>query len=130
MSTITPTIGSTAAVAPVRSTGALSRSAPVEAAAAVASASTADLAQAPARSAQVAERQPVNRADLQKELDETLKDAQTALQFRVDDDAQRVVVSVVDRESGDVIYQIPTEVALRIAKRIRDAGQGMISESA
>jgi uncharacterized FlaG/YvyC family protein len=40
------------------------------------------------------------------------------------------VVSVVDRESGDVIYQIPTEVALRIAKRIRDAGQGMISESA
>ena len=99
MSTITPTIGSTAAVAPVRSTGALSRSAPVEAAVAVAQASTAALAQAPARSAQVAERQPVNRADLQKVLDETLKDAQTALQFRVDDDAQRVVVSVVDRES-------------------------------
>ncbi len=129
MSTIAPTIGSTSAVAPVRSTGALSRSAPVEAAAA-AQVATADLAQAPAKSAQAAERQPVNRAELQKELDETLKDSQTALQFRVDDDAQRVVVSVVDRESGDVIYQIPTEVALRIAKRIRDAGQGMISESA
>lgn len=129
MSTIAPTIGSTSAIAPVRSTGALSRSAPVEAAAA-AQVATADLAQAPAKSAQAAERQPVNRAELQKELDETLKDSQTALQFRVDDDAQRVVVSVVDRESGDVIYQIPTEVALRIAKRIRDAGQGMISESA
>jgi len=108
----------------------LSRSAPVEAATAAAQVATADLAQAPAKSAQAAERQPVNRAELQKELDETLKDSQTALQFRVDDDAQRVVVSVVDRESGDVIYQIPTEVALRIAKRIRDAGQGMISESA
>lgn len=130
MSTIAPTIGSASAVAPVRSTGALSRSAPVEAAAAAAQVATADLAQAPAKSAQAAERQPVNRAELQKELDETLKDSQTALQFRVDDDAQRVVVSVVDRESGDVIYQIPTEVALRIAKRIRDAGQGMISESA
>ena len=130
MSTIAPTIGSTSAVAPVRSTGALSRSAPVEAATAAAQVATADLAQAPAKSAQAAERQPVNRAELQKELDETLKDSQTALQFRVDDDAQRVVVSVVDRESGDVIYQIPTEVALRIAKRIRDADQGMISESA
>ena len=130
MSTIAPTSGSASAVAPVRSTGALSRSAPVEAAAAAAQVATADLAQAPAKSAQAAERQPVNRAELQKELDETLKDSQTALQFRVDDDAQRVVVSVVDRESGDVIYQIPTEVALRIAKRIRDAGQGMISESA
>lgn len=129
MSTIAPTIGSASAVAPVRSTGALSRSAPVEATAAT-QVATADLAQAPAKSAQAAERQPVNRAELQKELDETLKDSQTALQFRVDDDAQRVVVSVVDRESGDVIYQIPTEVALRIAKRIRDAGQGMISESA
>ncbi len=129
MSTIAPTIGSASAIAPVRSTGALSRSAPVEAAAA-AQVATADLAQAPAKSAQAAERQPVNRAELQKELDETLTDSQTALQFRVDDDAQRVVVSVVDRESGDVIYQIPTEVALRIAKRIRDAGQGMISESA
>ncbi len=130
MSTVTPTMSSTSAVAPVRSTGALSRSASVEAASTAAQVATADLAQAPARPTQAGERQPVNRAELQKELDETLKDSQTALQFRVDDDAQRVVVSVVDRESGDVIYQIPTEVALRIAKRIRDAGQGMISESA
>jgi flagellar protein FlaG len=71
-----------------------------------------------------------DRAALQQKLDDTLKDVQTSLQFRVDDEANRVVVSVVDRGSGDVIYQIPSEVALRIAKRMAELGSGMINESA
>jgi flagellar protein FlaG len=67
---------------------------------------------------------------LQQELDATMKDVQTSLRFRVDDEANRVVVSVVDQGSGDVIYQIPSDVALRIAKRMAELGSGMINESA
>lgn len=67
---------------------------------------------------------------LQRELDTVMKDVQTSLRFRVDDDANRVVVSVVDQDSGDVIYQIPSDVSLRIAKRMAELGSGMINESA
>lgn len=67
---------------------------------------------------------------LQRELDAVMKDVQTSLRFRVDDDANRVVVSVVDQGSGDVIYQIPSDVSLRIAKRMAELGSGMIDESA
>jgi flagellar protein FlaG len=70
------------------------------------------------------------REDLQRELDDTLRNVQTSLRFRVDDEADRVVVSVVDRESGDLIYQIPSDAALQIAKRMAELGSGMINESA
>lgn len=76
------------------------------------------------------ERPPQDRAALQQELDAVLQDVQTSLRFRVDDDVNRVVVSVVDQGSGDVIYQIPSEVALQIAKRMAELGSGMINESA
>lgn len=71
-----------------------------------------------------------SREELQRELDDTLRNVQTSLRFRVDDDVDRVVVSVVDRDSGDLIYQIPSEAALQIAKRMAELGSGMINESA
>jgi flagellar protein FlaG len=40
------------------------------------------------------------------------------LQFRVDDDSGRVVVSVRDSDTGELIRQIPSEAALRIAKSL------------
>lgn len=40
------------------------------------------------------------------------------LQFRVDADSGRVVVSVRDAETGELIRQIPNEAALRIAKSL------------
>lgn len=45
------------------------------------------------------------------------------LQFRVDDESGRVVVSVRDSETGELIRQIPNEELLRIAQAIeqRDA---------
>ena len=40
------------------------------------------------------------------------------LQFRVDDESGRVVVSVRDSETGELIRQIPNEEVLRIAKAL------------
>jgi len=47
------------------------------------------------------------------------------LRFRVDEDSGRVVVSVVDTASGDVLLQMPSEEALRLARMLEDgAGTG------
>lgn len=42
------------------------------------------------------------------------------LSFRVDDDTGHVVVSVVDRNDGTVLRQMPTEEALRISRALAE----------
>lgn len=66
---------------------------------------------------------------LQERLDSLVAKLDTALQFRVDDDAERLVVSVLDGE-GEVLLQIPSEVALRIAKSLATTGRGLVNDRA
>lgn len=56
------------------------------------------------------------------------------LQFDVDEDSGRTVVRVLDKDSGDVIRQIPSEEVLALASRMKEmmeaestkvAGKGM-----
>lgn len=56
------------------------------------------------------------------------------LQFDVDDDSGRTVVRVLDKDSGDVIRQIPSEEVLALARNMKEmmeaekaavAGKGM-----
>lgn len=51
---------------------------------------------------------------LQRFLDDAT--AGTQLKFRVDSDAGRVVVQVLDLQSGEVLRQIPREEALQLAR--------------
>jgi flagellar protein FlaG len=53
------------------------------------------------------------------EIERFVRSAGRSLQFRVDDDSGRVVVSVRDAETGELIRQIPSDAALRIAKSIQ-----------
>jgi flagellar protein FlaG len=136
MNTINPLSTLMSPAAAPRSSGASALSPPVQPAATAAPVAAIGTPQAQALQAGIkgeSSEKPRGREqaeDLQRELDEVMKDVQTALRFRVDDDANRVVVSIVDRESGDVIQQIPSEVSLRIAKRMAELGSGMINESA
>ncbi len=41
-----------------------------------------------------------------------------ALDFRVDEDSGRLIVSLVDRRDGTVLRQMPSEEALRIARSL------------
>ncbi|MBN0523686.1 flagellar protein FlaG, partial [Pseudomonas aeruginosa] len=43
------------------------------------------------------------------------------LSFSLDDSTGRVVVKVTDSTSGEVIRQIPSEEALRLAERLDEA---------
>lgn len=56
------------------------------------------------------------------------------LQFDVDDDSGRTVIRVLDKDSGDVIRQIPSEEMLALARQMKEmmdeenatvAGKGM-----
>lgn len=55
---------------------------------------------------------------------------QTNLKFRVDKDANRVVVSVIDSETGETIMQIPDDAVLAVAKRLADTGSGFLDQKA
>lgn len=42
----------------------------------------------------------------------------TGMRFDVDEEAQRVVVSIVDSKTGDVIRTVPSDAVIQIAKMI------------
>ncbi len=43
------------------------------------------------------------------------------LQFKVDEATNKVVMSIVDKKTGDVIRQIPSEEVLKLAKRLQES---------
>ncbi|SDN37799.1 flagellar protein FlaG [Vreelandella arcis] len=42
------------------------------------------------------------------------------IEFDISEDSSRVITRVIDRDSGDVIRQIPAEEVLRIAEQLQD----------
>ena len=49
------------------------------------------------------------------------------LEFDVSEESSRIVTRVIDRESGEVIRQIPTEEVLAIAERLEEMQGRLIS---
>jgi flagellar protein FlaG len=53
----------------------------------------------------------------------------TGLRFRVEQKSGRVVVEIVDSKTGDLLKQIPSEEALRIAQQLADGGSsGLVDD--
>ncbi len=70
---------------------------------------------------------------LAKESNKILENVQRNLEFKVDDTTKQVVMTIVDKESGEVIRQLPSEEALELAKRMLDADGdpgGIVEDSA
>ncbi len=64
----------------------------------------------------------ITRADLDNAIDyanETGKMLKRKLNFAVDDITEKVVVKVVDQESGEVIRQVPATEMLRISAHLK-----------
>lgn len=58
---------------------------------------------------------------LEKALDlvnSNLQAWSTGLRFNVDEDTQRVVISIVDSSTGEVLRTVPSDAVLRVAKMI------------
>lgn len=71
-----------------------------------------------------AEQEERTKAAAEK-INEFIESFTRDIQFTIDKDSERVVLKVVDRKSGDVIRQIPSEEALKIAKAL-DELKGLI----
>lgn len=59
---------------------------------------------------------PLDRA--LEELNGTLEAWSTGMRFDIDQDAQRVVVSIVDNATGEVLRTVPSDAVIKIAKMI------------
>lgn len=51
-------------------------------------------------------------------LNKNLEAWSTGLKFEIDDELGRVVVSIIDAESGDVVRKVPSDTVLQVAKMI------------
>lgn len=64
------------------------------------------------------------------ELNRYVTGSRTDLQFAVDQDAGRLVVSIIDAENGQVLRQMPSVEALRIARYLEHDRLGLIRQRA
>jgi flagellar protein FlaG len=53
-------------------------------------------------------------------INEQLKSSNSSIQFIVDDKSNDVIVRIVDRDSGEVIRQIPPESIVRLRDSMKD----------
>jgi len=79
----------------------------------------------PARPVEIPKMESVTR-----QIDSFLRSMNRSLQFRVDNASGRMVVSVTDAETGEVIRQVPGEEALRMAERIEAQIGALLDEKA
>ncbi|SCU73927.1 Flagellar protein [Cupriavidus necator] len=63
------------------------------------------------------------------ELVDALRTTTIGLRFEIDETMHRVITKVIDKETGDLIRQMPTEEVLRIARAI-DKLQGLFINQA
>jgi flagellar protein FlaG len=63
-----------------------------------------------------------------RQIDSFLRSMNKSLQFRVDESTGRMIVSICDAETGEVIRQVPGEDALRIAQSLESRLSGMVDE--
>lgn len=65
-----------------------------------------------------------------KSINELLKTRSPDLEFSIDSDSNRAIVKVVDKETQEVIRQMPSEDALQIAKALDRLQSMLIRETA
>lgn len=90
-------------------------------------------AQAGRAQAEAANDEPIAEADIEAAVEEInifLLGVPTHLQFRVDDALDRLIVSVVDSETGEILRQLPPDEVLKISQRVREADFGLLDSTA
>jgi len=70
--------------------------------------------------AENAEMKPDDLEDVVRDLNQHILQVQRELQFSVDKDSGRTVITVMDKETQEVIRQIPGEEALHFARKFQE----------
>ena len=88
---------------------------------------TASTAPAPA---QPAEPEVRDVKDAVERIRNFVTDVRRELQFSVDEDSGRTIITVIDSDSGKIIRQIPPEEILEIARSVANGGFNLIDSRA
>lgn len=89
-------------------------------------ASRDDRAQAVGGARQAAEKQDLEQSV--KDLNALVQELQRELNFSVDEASGEMVVKVVDRQTEEVVRQIPSEEVLRLRQRLEQATGALFSD--
>ncbi len=76
---------------------------------------------------------PIDRATLERavaKVSEDIKTHDTNLKFEIDDSTDRVVVKVIEKDSGEVIRQFPPKAVLELAKFFNSSKGFLLEEQA
>lgn len=86
----------------------------------------ANVAKRPAEAA--TEQEPLE--DVVTDLNNLVRELHRELQFSVDEDSGSTVIKVVDRETDEVVRQIPSEELMHLRKRLKEAAGVFFQDSA
>jgi len=76
--------------------------------------------------------QPLEREQLEKmaqQLQDFMGEMNRSLQFKVDEDSGRDVIKVLDKESGEVIKQYPSEEVLNLVSKLSESAGILIDQT-
>jgi flagellar protein FlaG len=91
----------------------------------------ASVAQATQQAAVKREPTVVEVKQAARQLESFMESMNRYLEFRVDDDSGRTIVTVKDKSTGEVVRQIPSEEVLRLAHNLGGKGRnGLLNQTA
>lgn len=95
---------------------------------AVGNGSQANARSAPAAADAVPEHRanPEQVKEAVQQMNHAMRVASSALEFSVDQDTDRVIVTMTDRDTGEVVMQIPSEQTLALARYLDAASKGAL----
>ncbi len=65
-----------------------------------------------------------------RELTDALRNTTIGLQFEIDDTTHKVITKVIDRETGELIRQLPSEEVMRVARAMTKLQGLLVNQSA
>jgi flagellar protein FlaG len=107
------------------------KDAPVTAKTVAIDAANAGVAQATEQAAVKREPTVVEVKQAARQLETFMQSMNRYLEFRVDQDSGRTIVTVKDKSTGEVVRQIPSEEVLRLAHNLGGKGHtGLLNQTA
>lgn len=64
-----------------------------------------------------------------EQVEQQIQQINRSLRFSIDDESGYTIVKVIDRDTDELIRQIPSETFLSIAKNLQEFGKGLVDES-
>lgn len=81
-----------------------------------------------AKQAQQTDEKPLE--EMVSDLNALVRNMHRELRFSVDEDSGETVIKVIDRETDEVVRQIPSEELMRLRKRLEEAAGVIFQDSA